>query len=192
MDIKILISLIFVIVGIASIFAVKTRTSNVAALIIVHLLLIFFLSLTITNYSSFKEIILTIISYLMLVLFLITNYDIAKNYDESKGSRALQDKVSWLTKFFIGVGCFLIFSASLYLTDIAFDKMKSERNNPQNRVESVLQPIVENSESRKIMRVQKKLSENFLFKRSSDIILIIAIASLVLLVMQRKENSTNS
>jgi Ca2+/Na+ antiporter len=191
MDIKILISLIFVAVALVGIFAVKTRTSTISVLIIVHLLLIFFLSLTITNYGSFKEIILTIISYLMLVLFLITNYDVAKNSDEDKVSRAFSGKVLWYIKILVGVGCFLIFSASLYVTNIVFDKMKFERNNPQSQLESGLQPVLENAENKKIMRLQKKLSENFLFKRSSDIVLIIVFASLVLLVMQRKENKKN-
>jgi len=188
MDIKIFITLIFFAVAVAGIYIVKTRTSRVLSLVLVHLLLIFFLSLAITNYKSLQEIILTIISYLMLVLFLLINYDVAKNSDEELNSKEPFYKASGYIKVLVGVGCFLVFSAALYLANIVFDKMKFERNNAQSQIERSLQSIPENSENRKIIGYQKTISENFLFKRSSDIILIIVFASLVLLVMQRKEN----
>jgi len=181
-DTKILVSLLFIAICIATIFAVRSRTSAIATLIIAHLTLILFFSLTITNYNSFKEIVLTLIAYLMIVIFLITNYDTIKNNDD----KPLQIGSSSYIKILAGFVFFMIFSCALYLTNSAFYSMKNIRNNPETRME--IAPLLSDISERKRMRLKKKLSENFLLKHSSDVILIIVATSSIILLLRRKKN----
>ncbi len=72
-DAKIIVALVFVVLSFVAIFLVKTRTTTVTTLIIAHLVLILFLSLSIASYQSFKEIVLALVAYSMVLLYLISN-----------------------------------------------------------------------------------------------------------------------
>lgn len=183
-DAKILALLLFIALCIATIFAVKTRTSTIASLIIAHLTLILFFSLTITNYNSFKEIVLMMIAYLMIVLFLITNYDSTKKIS----GKPLQIKPYNYIKIFAGFVFFITFSCLLYLTNSAFYSMKNIRHNQESQIQLEPTPLSDDIMERKKIRLKKKLSENFLLKRSSDVILVIVAASSIILLLQRRKN----
>ena len=71
---KLLVILVFVVINFLIITKVKTRTSTIISLIISHLILVLFLSISISSYNSFKEIVLALVAYSMVVLFLISNH----------------------------------------------------------------------------------------------------------------------
>lgn len=183
-DAKILTALLFIALCLINIFAIKTRTSTIAALILAHLTLILFFSLTITNYNSFKEIVLTLIAYLMTVLFLITNYDSIKKINH----KSLQIKPSGYIKICASFVFFIIFSCTLYLTNSAFYSMKNIRNNQETLASIDPTPPSSEPSERKKTRLKKKLSENFLLKRSSDVILIIVATTSIILLLRRKKH----
>ncbi|NBV06840.1 MAG: hypothetical protein EBS06_06365 [Proteobacteria bacterium] len=72
-DVRLFLLALFILIGFSAIFFIKNRTTTVTTLIISHLILVIFLSLSISNYSSFKELVLAVIAYSMLLLFLISN-----------------------------------------------------------------------------------------------------------------------
>lgn len=74
-DTKLLVILVFVIINLLIISIIKTRTSTIISLIISHLILVLFLSLSISSYNSFKEVVLALVAYSMVALFLISNYN---------------------------------------------------------------------------------------------------------------------
>lgn len=187
-DPKIFTALLFIALSIITIFGVKTRTSTVSTLIIAHLSLILFFSLTITNYNSFKEIVLTLIAYLMTVLFLITKYDTLPKINDEP----LQIKTSFYIKICAGFVFFMAFFAMLYLANSAVYSMKNIRNSQELQAQPSLTPISLELSERKKIRLKKKLSENFLLKRSSDIILIIIATTSISLLLRRKKNIIES
>lgn len=67
--------LTFIIINFLIIFKVKTRTTTITSLIISHLILVLFFAFSIANYNSFKEIVLALVAYSMVILFLVSNYN---------------------------------------------------------------------------------------------------------------------
>lgn len=76
----------------------------------------------------------------------------------------------------------------LYLTNSAFDNMKKIRNNSQEVLVEAAPAQLLDMNLRKKLRLKKRLSENFLLKRSSDVILIIVATTSIILLLQRKRN----
>jgi len=184
-DAKLFATLIFIALSLATLFAVKTRTNTIATLIITHLSLILFLSLTITNYIAFKEIVLMLIIYLMMVLFIIINHNssIRNTYEPSKSKASI-------AIIFGGIFAFVIFCGTLYLTNISLKSIRPLEIKPIEDVANMNPPQTLSIEDRKKLRLSKKLHDNFLLKRSSDVILIIiATASGILLLQRRKETN---
>lgn len=183
---KILVALLFIILSFVTIFSVKTYTSTLTTLIINHLVLILFLSLTITNYNSFKEVVLTLIAYLMAVLFLITNYN---NYLPQTQPGPIVSKAVHFKKLMPICVAVIVFVFAFYTTKICYTTMKDIRESKmeQRLVENATSEVFDVAQLKR-NRLKKKLSENFLLKRSSDVILlIVAISSSILLL--RSKNS---
>lgn len=188
-DLKLLVALVFIILSFATIFAVKTRINIITTLIITHLVLILFLSLTITNYDSFKEVVLTLIAYLMGVLFLITNY---KESPRKTRVAAIKQIVPYFKIISSIIIVIMIFLGSFYLA-------KTSLLATQKSTESALAASLQNNNlaqnfdatSYKKNRLKKKLNENFLLKRSSDVILIIVALSSALLLLNTKIYNKN-
>ena len=65
--------LIFVIISLAILFFIKTRTTRVIAIISSHLTIIFLFNIYLENFTNFKEMVLVISIYSMVILFLISN-----------------------------------------------------------------------------------------------------------------------
>ena len=183
-DTQLLPLLLFVFISIGIIFAAKTRISTIALLIAAHLSLILFFSLAIANYSHLKEAVLTLIAYLMLVLFLIANYGAEKENRD----RPLQIKSRSYIKIFAGFAFFMIFSCALYLVNNVFYSMKNSRNNREVHVGLEPERPTIDAAQRKKNRLKKELSENFLFKHSSGVILTIVFATSISLLLQHKKN----
>ncbi len=195
---RILVILLFIIINFLIIFAVKTRTTATTSLIIAHLVLVLFLSISITNYQSFKEIVLALIIYLMIILSLISNHNKSylNNYQHYK-------PIS-IFLIFIIPAC-LTCAATFYLAKTTIPianliKEKQAISNLDSNADNIALPgddnliSKNNSESLnntgtisnndyKIAKLKRKLSDNFLLKRSSDVILVIAglVAGLLLL-----------
>lgn len=74
-DAKSFTLLAFIVINFLIIFTVKTRTTIVTSLIISHLVAVLFFSISIANYNIFKEIVLALIIYSMVILFLVSNYN---------------------------------------------------------------------------------------------------------------------
>jgi hypothetical protein len=65
--------LIFVTISLAILFFIKTRTTRVIALISSHLTIILLFNFYLEHFVNFKEIVLVISIYSMVILFLISN-----------------------------------------------------------------------------------------------------------------------
>lgn len=221
LDAKFFTLLTFIIINFLILFAVKTRTTTVTSLIIAHLVAVLFFSLSISNYNSFKEIVLALIVYSMVILFLISNYNpiylVNKEEVKTKHSKISLLIFSLMGLAFVSVflGLFLITKNIPEITEIVYDKKSTKQ------VEVIKNPMIlpshpahiavkkfylgkkfednwsdkadndlEMNEKKKA-RLKDKLSDNFLLKRSSDVILIIVAISTSLLLLGSKKTETN-
>ena len=221
-DPKLLTILVFIAINFLILFTIRTRTTIVTALIISHLIAVLFFSLSISNYNSFKEIVLALIIFSMVILFLVSNY----NPIYLVGSETTKIKRSQLVFFFIPMVClvlatifvslFLVTTNLTKISHIVNDKQVTKQNEilqnpmilPSHPVHIAVKKFylgkkfegewsdknyvaLEINEHKKA-RLKDKLSDNFLLKRSSDVILIIVAVStsLLLLGAKRTENKT--
>jgi hypothetical protein len=221
-DPKFLTLLTFIAINLLILFVVKTRTTAITSLIISHLIAVLFFSLSIANYNSFKEIVLALIVYSMVILFLISNY----NPTEKKITKNHAIKNYFSSSFFISVIFFAVLTIFLSLFFIAknvaqiADGIQNKKFNKQNEI--MQNPMILPSHpahiavkkfylgkkfeeewsdktyaelemnERKRARLKDKLSDNFLLKRSSDVILIIVAVSTSLLLLTNKKIEVNS
>jgi hypothetical protein len=222
LDPKFLTLLTFIAINLLILFVVKTRTTAITSLIISHLIVVLFFSLSIANYNSFKEIVLALIVYSMVILFLISNY----NPTETNSAKSHAIKNYFASSFFISVIFFTVLTIFLSLVFIAknvaqiADEVQNKKFSKQNEI--MQNPMILPSHpvhiavkkfylgkkfeeewsdktyaeleinERKRARLKDKLSDNFLLKRSSDVILIIVAVSTSLLLLTNKKTETNS
>jgi len=223
-DTKILVSLVFVVISFLIIFTIRTRTTAVTTLIIAHLVLVLFLSLSISNYNSFKELVLALVAYSMVLLFLISNHNPIFFYDSKKLQKP-RSRWSLLFIPLIVLAILLIFSALFIVTknvQIISQAISEKKIEKQNEV--LLNPMILPSHpvhiavrkfylgkkmesdgndwvdkvqvqseinDRKQARLKDKLADNFLLKRSSDVILIIVAISTSLLLLGARKTEDN-
>jgi hypothetical protein len=195
---RILVILLFIIINFLIIFVVKTRTSATTSLIIAHLILVLFLSITITSYQSFKEIVLALVVYLMVILSLISNHN--KSYLSSHKHKSIAiflifiipAIIACMASFYLAKSTIPI--ANLVKEEQASRALKSTINLPGDLPDGDNIVLTNNSKASdnvgvlpkndyKMIRLKRKLSDNFLLKRSSDVILVISgfIVGLLLL-----------
>jgi hypothetical protein len=222
---KFLTLLAFIILNFLILFVVKTRTTTITSLIIAHLIIVLFFSLSISSYNSFKEIVLALIVYSTVILFLISNYNpvyLANvKVSEIKASRWFVF-LEFLKKSGIFFAALLIFSMIFLLAkNVDVIAKFVEDKKLANQEEVLKNPMISPSHpvhiaiktfylgktykeewddkiseqfeinERKKARLRDKLSDNFLLKRSSDVILIIVAitTSMLLLTPKKNENS---
>ncbi|MDX2083174.1 MAG: hypothetical protein SFV53_04220 [Rickettsiales bacterium] len=218
-DAKFLTILAFVTFSFLIIFVIRNRSNTAIALIITHLILLLFLSLSVTNYDSFKKISLAVIFYLLTLLFLILNQK--PIFFETKKSKSWQ---LWISYFSFGSIFIIIFLVAFFIVkDVAkisqiVAAQKSERQNeisknpmisPSHSVHvtikkfylekksatddqiwlNKLQPQLQ-IEERKRLRLQSKLIDNFLLRNFSDAILFIAASSCIAFFLNAKKTSS--
>lgn len=109
-DPKILVALVFVLINFFIVFAVRSRTTAVTSLIVAHLIAVLFLSLSIANYNSFKEIVLALVAYSMVLLFLISNHNPIFFQSAERLPELTKGKLRWLkfsTLFFLVITVFV-------------------------------------------------------------------------------------
>jgi hypothetical protein len=213
--------LVFIIINFLILFLVKTRATTVVSLIIAHLVCVLFFSISIANSEFFKEIVLALIVYSMVILFLISNEDLAHKKVpayEIASYKVTLAKISLAAIFFL-----VIFSTTFSLVknldkftkislekksdlqnEIIINQVKSrshsvhiavkkfylEKTSPNNSLDKIESKFEHNE--KKLARVKDKLLDNFLFKRSSDmIVIIVAISSILLLLSNKKINKSD-
>lgn len=203
--------LVFIIINFLIIFKAKTRTTIVISLISSHLIIALLLTITIINHNAFREIILALIIYSMVILFLISNYNpiyLGNSHNKKHSLRniPLQLPIAILITIIAFFGLFFVtkninpLSKSINKAIIAKEEKSKKnpalsKNYPSHKLvqERYFDKIakskilINNNNTTKIdpikMRVLKeKLQDNFLLKRSSDIILIICAITAILLV----------
>jgi hypothetical protein len=204
----------FSIINFLILFLVKTRITTVISLIIAHLVCVLFFSISITNQEYFKELTLVLIIYSMVILFLISNEDLAHKVTPlHKGDsyKVLLVKIITATTFFA-----VIFAAVFFLTknldQVARSTLKKKieleskiANNPlnspsygvhdaakrgkftKNSLDKLDSKFMQND--KKLARLRDNLTDNFLLKRSSDMIIIIVAISSILLLLSNKKNN---
>lgn len=224
-DAKILAALVFVIISLLIIFSIKSRTTAVITLIIAHLVLVLFLSLSISNYNSFKELVLGLVAYSMVLLFLISNHNPIFFYDtkhapkqHSKWSAIYVPLVTFAI-LIVFVAIFLVVQNVPQISQSIAEKKMEKQNevllNPMilpshpvhvavrkfylgKKMESDGNEWVDKVQlkseinERKQARLKDKLADNFLLKRSSDVILIIVAISTSLLLLGARKTENNS
>lgn len=210
--------LIFIIINFLILFIVKTRTTTITGLIISYLIATLFFSLSIASNDAFKEMVLSLIIYSMVILFLISNYDFSQV--TARGIIKIERRRNEIIIYFLAAIFFLtIFLALFSLTknfaaisnlviekkivlqnDVATNpmlvpshpvhgtikKFYLNRNFDEKKIDES-NPAFEANE-RKIARLKDSLLDNFLLKRSSDMILIIVAISCVLLLLAQKKS----
>jgi hypothetical protein len=169
--------LVFSAINFAILFIIKTRTSLVISVIIAHLIAVLFFSISISNYESFREITLALIFYSMAILFLISNYGSIVVESEKKS----KSKRQFISKGLIILGAtFAFFLISLVVSEVDSSRDKQDFVSPN--------PIhTQSYDEMKKAKMRDELLDNFLFKRSSDVILIIAAASTIMLLLSTKK-----
>jgi len=214
--------LTFIVINFLILFVAKTRTTTIISLIIAHLVAVLFFSLSISNYNSFKEIVLALIIYSMVILFLISNYNPVafgeeknRKIDRSASSIIFYSIVS-LAALVIFFSLFLIAKNVPQIAESIRDKKFHQQNEvmqnpmilPSHPVHIAVKKFYLGKEfeedwsdktsvalelnERKKARLKDKLSDNFLLKRSSDVILIIVAVSTSLLLLSNKKGEINS
>ena len=209
-DGKLFALLAFIVINFLILFVVKTRTTTVISLIIAHLIAVLFFSLSIANYDSFKEIVLGLIIYSMVTLFLVSNYSPIHLDGEELKDKNLRVKI---LKIFTACSIvFIVFILTFWIAKnislvtktvtekkIEIRQLEIKPSVPQHVAETKLllskkpqgewikeephSAVITNS---KRERLSRSLKDNFLFKRSSDIILIIVAFSVILMLLRKK------
>ena len=214
--------LAFIIINLLIVGTVKTRTTIVTSLILAHLMAVLFFSLSISNYNSFKEIVLALIVYSMVILFLISNYNpiylVGDEMIKINGWRQKAVVFSSVAIIFavVFLAIFLVVKKMDGVSEIVNQKMIAKQEKifakpmllPSHPVHIAVKKFYfgkkfddqwignasgENEVSqRKKAQLKDKLSDNFLLKRSSDVILLIVAATTSILLLGIKRNQSES
>lgn len=159
--------LLFSALGFAILFLVRDRASLMMSVIIVQLVLLLFLSMSIGNYAVLQDVVIALIIFSFAILFVVVNGDLP---EEKKYKPAFILLVFCATfAFFI-----LIFSA---VEDVA----NTIAAPPQ-------QQVIAEIDSQKKARLRDKLQKSALLKHSSDAMLILVAASVLILISTKKKS----
>lgn len=142
-DPRIFVALIFVLVSFFIIFAVKSRTTTVTASIIAHLVAVLFLSISISSYNSFKEIVLALVTYSMVLLFLISNHNPIFFYSEKKLAQKLNDKLFFLKPLLLVlVGLIIFFALFLVAKNVTIISKTIADKKLELQAEVMMNPMI--------------------------------------------------
>ncbi len=216
---KFLTLLVFIVLNLLILFVVKTRTTIVISLIVAHLIAVLFFSLSIANFNSFKELVLGLIIYSMVLLFLISNFNsVYIDHDDVLRSK---DKKNYLLIMMVGTTfafvflllCLLVINLPKIADFVHDEKLTKQNELMENPLLSRFHPahnvvkeiylvkkidkknlpeeleIPETNEKKRV-RLKDELADNFLLKRLSDMILLIVAVSTSLLLLSKKESET--
>lgn len=191
---KFLLIIIICATNIAVIFFGKSRLNSVIFLIISNLFTILFLSITIYDFEGFKEILLALIIFLTVILSLISsNNEIYLSEELHKKRNALSLK--FILFFTIAISCaYFLFqiTSQINKTTMALKQEITKQTELENYHQTSA-PKAQNSEYKnqyELEKLQMKLPENPLLKRSTDAIFLISAIISCALLFQRRKNIT--
>lgn len=218
LDAKLITALFFIIINFAVLFFVKTKINKALSLTFSYLAMVLFLTMTVSSYNNLKETIVLLALYLAVVLFLIFNCDsfISQELQKSKFQKIQQAffvipvlvfsvliiffSTFWITKNISEISIFveekkievknkeLIASLKFSPNKITTDAIRGMTLPVAADIQAYKTPDEFNMNARKRAHLKDQLSESFLLKRSSDLILFIMILSVFpLLILRKKE-----
>lgn len=211
--------LVFIAINLLILFAVRTRTSIVITLLISQLVAILFFSQILLNFNSFKEVILAVVIYVMVILGVATSDTASRIINVSEQNNlSLKSQNNKLFFVLVASGCLIIFTAVFMLIiklpmvhhqikEKKFNQQKELILNPiilpshpvhkhikkyyfhQNFFQNNDQQIANFNEEQEIKKAQMKdqLVDNFVLKRSSDVIIIFAGFVVLALIYSKKK-----
>jgi hypothetical protein len=214
--------LIFSTISFAILFFIKTRTTRVIALISSHLAIIFLFDIYLKSFANFKEIVLLISIYSMVILFLISNnksflIDITEENFNSSAQNIFKFHLP-IAIMIIGVSITIILIATtLPSINQIINQKKSDRStelkiNPLilpshpvhiavkkfylgrkfNDISNDSVSVALEKNQQKRARLKDSLAENIILKRTSDIILIIVASMTTILILANKKINQSS
>jgi hypothetical protein len=204
--------LFFVTLNFLILLFIKKEIDQIIASIFSYALIIIFFTITISNYNILKEIILILSCYLIGLLFIINGLNSSIEIEE----KSLKKFTKFIVFPFSILGIVAVFLMIILvinnisevsnvveakkLTQKNEDLFKNKDSNQENlnhelpndknnqiKEISVKEEKFFNISDRKRDYLKEKLSENFLLKRSSEIILLIATLPLILIFKSKKE-----
>ncbi len=210
--------IIFSVISLAILFFIKTRTTRVIALISSHLAIIFLFDNYLKSYSSFKEIIVLVSIYSMVILFLISNNkSFLIDLSDEKFTPSTQNFFKFhfpIAVMIIGVSISIILIATtLPSINKIINQKKTDRSlelkiNPLilpshpvhiavkkfylgrkfNDISNDNVSVALEKNQQKRARLKDYLSQNIFLKRTTDIILIIVASMTTILILTNKKN----
>ena len=214
-----LIIIIFTLISLSILFLIKTRTTRIIAIISSQLSIIFIFNLYLTTFNNFKEFILVITIYSIVILFLISNNK--SFFVDLKEEKILNYKNNFF-KFYLPlliliisiVSCIiLMINTTTDISKIIIEKKLNQKNEllvnplllPSHSVHMTVKRFylgkkfseipsdnVENALEENIFKRQKikeKLSNNMMLKRTSDIIIILVGMISAILILSNKKTN---
>ena len=199
-DIKLIALFSYIVLNLFNIFVIKTRNSNIVALIASNLLLLLIFALVITNYQLFKELAIMLVIFASIILLLISDYNPIFSSINQKLNliNIFHNKTFFLIIFFCFTALFFITKeipkiSSEINNSSSIIQLKSNqvqllsrshpvhllveevyfRNTPKSSVDLQYKEYNQDNKERSILK--NKIKNNILFKRITDILLIIVI-----------------
>ena len=213
--------LIFVAISLSILFFIKTRTTRVIALISSHLTIIFLFNIYLSSFINFKEIVLVISIYSMVILFLISNNkSFLVDLKDEENSPTKKNIIKFHGPLGITIIattiCILLIAITMPEISSIIQQKRIDRKNelsinplilPSHPVHIAVKKFYlgkkfndNNSDSvsiaiekneKKRAKLKEKLADNVILKRTSDIILIIVASLTALLILSSKKTNQN-
>lgn len=165
--ISVAILLLFFALGLAILFLVRDRTSLVMSVIITQLVLLLFLSMSIGNYAVLQDVTIALIIFSFAILFVVVN-------------GGLPEEKRHKPAFILVVLCATFVFFVLILSAVE-DGANLTATLPQ-------QQVVAEIDSPKKARLRDKIQKSALLKHSSDVMLILVAASVLVLISTKRKS----
>jgi len=199
-DIKLIALISYIVLNLFNIFIVRTRNSNIVALIASNLLLLLVFALVITNYQLFKELAVMLIIFASIVLLLISDYNPIFSGINQKLNliNISHNKILFLMIFLCFIALFFVakeipkISSEIANSSSAIQLKSNQsqllsrshpahllveevyfKNTPKSSVDIQNKEYRQDNQERSALK--NKIKNNILFKRITDILLIIVI-----------------
>jgi hypothetical protein len=165
----------------------RNRIVVVASVMITNLIIILFYSTIISDYQNLQELIIATIFYSITILVLISN----SNHIDQINSDSLKKIRSSLNKQITYSLIFLFtFTLSCGVFYLSKDIKEQSTRNDNFTIEQITNPasMTPDGQNAAAPAEQKKLTNNVLFRRSTDAILIIVGVITILLLSSKYRN----
>ncbi|MBU6339698.1 MAG: hypothetical protein KGQ36_07010 [Rickettsiales bacterium] len=198
--------LFFITLNFLILFFIKKEIDQILALIFSYIFIIAFFSLTISSYLILKEIILILTCYLIALLFIIHRSDSSITSDKKPSTKFVKFFVIPTSIFTIIAIFFMVIWTVKNTHEISnlietkeitkkneelFGNLNSNQISSKTLITNNREIYKEeeffNTSGRKRAYLREKLSDNFLLKNSSELILLIISLPLITMLLTKKE-----